>query len=247
MPKDTPSNRRKKVTASARARISTRKIIKVANADSQGSFLQSNPLDIMSTDQGSVQVDPPNQSIMAILTDIAQSTRSLAGRVEKLEAEGASTSSPLNPGSHGHDRRQPPLQPQHLHQDQTCILPLPPHTAGGTQIHPHMPHTLTQSTDIPTQGAGIATTGQHVVNSSIDHHQDHIMPDVNTLRRIPAISESVAGILANYEAQTRNMALQGRQPLHADQGSITQLMQLPLNHQCVGPMRATMGAKVGSE
>ena len=50
MPKDTPSNRRKKVTASARARISTRKIRKVANADSQGSFLQSNPPDIVSTD-----------------------------------------------------------------------------------------------------------------------------------------------------------------------------------------------------
>ena len=138
---------------------------------------------------------------MAILTDIAQSTRSFAGRVEKLEAQGASTSSPLNLGSHGHNRRQPPLQPQHLHQDQACILPLPPRTAEGMQTHPHVPHMLIQSTDIPTQGASIVTTGQHVVNSSID---------VNTLRRIPAISESVAGILANYEAQTRNMALQGK-------------------------------------
>ena len=208
--KDTPSNRRKKVTASARARISTRKIRKVANADSQGSFLQSNPPDIVSSEQGSVQADPSNQSIMAILTDIAQSTRSLAGRVEKLEAQGASTSSPLNPGSHRHDRHQLPFQRQHLRQDQTCIPPLPPRTIEGTQTHPHAPHTLLQSTDISTQGASIATTGQHVVNSSIDHHQDHIMPDVNTLRRIPAVSESVAGILANYEAQTRNMALQGK-------------------------------------
>ena len=163
----------------------------------------------MSTDQGSVQADPSNQSIMAILTDIAQSTRSLAGRVEKLEAHAVSTSSPLDPGSHGHDRRQLPLQSQHLHQDQTCTLPLPPHTIEGTQTHPYVPHTLLQSTDIPTQGASIATTGQHVVNSSIDHHRDHIMPNVKTLRRIPAISESVAGILASYEAQTRNMALQG--------------------------------------
>ena len=36
------------------------------------------------------------------------------------------------------------------------------------------------------------------------------MPDINTLRRIPKVSESVAGILANYEAQTRNLALQGK-------------------------------------
>ena len=50
-----------------------------------------------------------------------------------------------------------------------------------------------------------------MVNSSTDHYRNHIMQDVKILRRIPAISESVAGILASYEAQTRNMALQGKE------------------------------------
>ena len=36
------------------------------------------------------------------------------------------------------------------------------------------------------------------------------MPDVNTLRRIPVVSDSVAGILANCETQTRNLTLQGK-------------------------------------
>ena len=82
--KETPCNKRKKVTASARARISTSKIRKVANAEAHGSFLQMDPPATMSTEHSSLQAGPSNQSIMAVLTDIAQSTRSLAGRVENL-------------------------------------------------------------------------------------------------------------------------------------------------------------------
>ena len=49
------------------------------------------------------------------------------------------------------------------------------------------------------------TTDRHVLSSNVDHHQYHIMPDINTQRRIPAVSDSVAGVLPNYEAQTRNL------------------------------------------
>ena len=119
--KNAPSNKRKKVTASAWARISTRKIRKVANTEAHGLFLQTNPPVTLSTEHASLQVDHSNQSIMAMLTDIAQSTRSLAGRVEKLESQGVAPSLPVNPGSHRHDRplleQQPTLQPQYIHQD----------------------------------------------------------------------------------------------------------------------------------
>ena len=36
------------------------------------------------------------------------------------------------------------------------------------------------------------------------------MPDVDTLRCITAVSQSVMGILANYKAQARNLTLQGK-------------------------------------
>ena len=212
--KNAPSNKRKKVTASARARISTRKIRKVANAKAHGSFSQTNPPVTVSTEHAPLQVDPSNQSIMAMLTDIAQSTRSLAGRVEKLESQGVATSSPVNPGSHRCDRplleQHPPLQSQYIQQDQAHLPPLPPHTVGGPRPQTHITHTLVQPTDAPIQGAGVPTPGQHGFHSHIYHYRDHIMPYVNTLRQIPAVSESVAGILANYEAQTRNLTLQGK-------------------------------------
>ena len=80
------------------------KIRKAANTEAHGLFIQSNPPANVNTEHGSLQFDPSNQSIMAMLTDIGQSMRSLAGRVEKLELEVASTSSPVNPGTNGHDR-----------------------------------------------------------------------------------------------------------------------------------------------
>ena len=84
--KEVPSNKRKRVTAPAQARISTKKIRKVANAEAHGSFIQTNLPANVSTEHVSLQVDPSNQSIMAMLTDIAQSTRSFAGRGDKIRA-----------------------------------------------------------------------------------------------------------------------------------------------------------------
>ena len=173
--KEVPSNKRKRVTASARARISIKKIRKVANTEAHGSVIQTNPPANVSTEHASSQIDPSNQSIMAMLTDIAQSTRSLAGRVKKLELLGTSTSSLINPGSHRHDRplleRQPPFQPQYIHQDQA---------QRGGQTQAHAIQTLVPPVDVPIQGTGIVATDQHVLSSNVDHHRDHIMPDINT-------------------------------------------------------------------
>ena len=101
---------------------------------------------------------------MAMLTDIAPSTRSLAGRVEKLELQRTSTSSPINLGS------QPPLQPQYIHQDQAQLPLLPPRTIEAAQTQAHATQMLVQQVDVPIQGEGIVTTDQHVPNSNVDHH-----------------------------------------------------------------------------
>ena len=47
-------------------------------------------------------LEPSNQSVMAMLTDSAESTKSLAGKFDKLESQGLATSFPVNPGSHSH-------------------------------------------------------------------------------------------------------------------------------------------------
>ena len=71
--KETPCNKRIKVTASARARISTRKVRKSVNTDNHGSFLkdQQPPKDMgkQSTSTGHTPLgnEPSNSDILAIL------------------------------------------------------------------------------------------------------------------------------------------------------------------------------------
>ena len=91
--KKTPAEGRKKVTASARARISTRRVRKQANTDLNRSYLQSDPTptDAVSTvHQITHQRKPSSLSdssdiIISMLNKISESNQALSQRVEAIE------------------------------------------------------------------------------------------------------------------------------------------------------------------
>ena len=217
--KETPSNERKKVILSARARISTRKVRKSVNTDNHGSFLQdqqpSMDMGKQSTSTGHKHSgdEPSNSDIMAILTDMAESNRAMAGRIEKFESQGSKTSSPINPRFHSHDRGQPSAiaSQQVLHvaqqtgsQDQFSLT----HAPRGPQHDVTRPHLPTFNSS-PTSNRSVnAMNHQGAYNR--DEHRDVIMPDPSVLRKMPYVSDSVSEIMATYETQARTLAPQGK-------------------------------------
>ena len=122
--KKTPAEGRKKVTASARARISTRRVRKQANIDLNGSYLQSDPVTTVSTDhQITHQRKPSSLSdssdiIISMLNKISDSNQALSQRVEAIER-----------GQRGYDGNNSTLSsPQNRH--------IPHRTEATSAIHP---------------------------------------------------------------------------------------------------------------
>ena len=217
--KETPSNRRKRVTASARARISTRKVRKSVNTDNHGSFLQDQQ-PLMDMGKQSISAghkplgeEPSNRDIMAILTDMIESNKTMAGRIEKLESQGSKTSSPINARFHSHDQGQTSTSTsrqalQAAHQSGSNDQLLLTHAPRGTQ------HDITRS-NLPTFNpdptsirSANSINNQGALNR--DEHRDVIMPDLNVLRKMPYVADSVSEIMATYEAQARTLAAQGK-------------------------------------
>ena len=98
-PRKTPSGQRKKVTASAHARVSTRKIQK-KNHNQEGSFLQVGMLSSSSTSSphpaSSAEPQGNHDAVLAILSDIKASNRALSERMTKLERQSSELSYPNN-------------------------------------------------------------------------------------------------------------------------------------------------------
>ena len=103
-------NARKKVTASARARVSVRKIRK-DSAQLDGSYLGKNDskkAGTVSTLNSADQIptsSAPSQddAIMSMLYEIKESNASLARRLDKVEQASTKDATPLNPRSHMHN------------------------------------------------------------------------------------------------------------------------------------------------
>ena len=106
---------RKRVTASARARISVSKARKVINKESDGSYLANTE---------TVSIRPPvthpsstattSDAIMTMLCEIWESNADLARRLDKVERR---NSTPINPRSHSHDHpTSPQAGPSNLNQ-----------------------------------------------------------------------------------------------------------------------------------
>ena len=89
-PRKTSSGQRNKVTASARARVSIKKICK-KNQNQEGSFLQAGMIGTSSPSSpqpsSSTTVQGNNDMVLAMLYDIKASNQALPDRMTKLEQQ----------------------------------------------------------------------------------------------------------------------------------------------------------------
>ena len=200
--KKPPAVKRKKVTASARARTSPRNSRKAKTVDLEGSYLQ--PLANVSTQPSTSQMPGPssnastNDAIFDMLQKLHESNKTLAQRLERVEQR-SFTSTPVNQRSNSHEL--------------TVEQQLSPRRAN---------HVGSQATQAPSFLASVDAQGlQHQQTDSAPvsrirfaHSQNErrnaVLPTVDTLRRIPSVADAVNDVLASYESQARLDSFQGK-------------------------------------
>ena len=92
----TPANCRKKVTASARGRISTRKLKKQGAKKLNESYIQSMPVSMDYQASPPDSTPPKNDAILAMLSKLSDSNQSLLQRIEAIkQKQQASMSQPI--------------------------------------------------------------------------------------------------------------------------------------------------------
>ena len=235
--KKTPAEGRKKVTASARARISTRRVRKQANIDLNGSYLQSDPVttDAVSTDHQITHQRKPSSlsdssDIISMLNKISDSNQALSQRVEAIER-----------GQRGYDGNNSTLSsPQNRH--------IPRRTEATSAIHP-VHAGLQENQHLASDP--VQSYGERASSTAIrgaDHQQDRVgightymrgdpTTAISTLQSdgviskldtisMPTISESVSQLLGSYEEQARN-AIQGRHTWKSGRYNSVDFVQTP--------------------
>ena len=209
---------RKRVTASARARISTRKIRKSVNGNTQGSYLEEPEQPAVSTIPSTEPSSLPplgqdsTSVIISMLQKLSDSNQSLIQRVERIEQKNSV---------------------EHVNVNQTSHLPVQalqgqgPVASTSRLPHPHQFHTLPQAqvigngtrarnsgfihAPLPQQGQGeISQNPRGPGMRASDIQTDGVVPTLEAIRRIPTISDTVSNLLASYEDQAK-AAIQGRQ------------------------------------
>ena len=221
---------RKRVTASARARISVKKTRKVVNNGMDGSYLRTDKETVSNADSvtGPSTLTNSNEAILAMLTEIKESNAVLARRMDRVEGN---SSTPIYPRSHTSD--QPPVSPQ---AGSPGI-----HRSGAGQIrgilasdatrqhytqHSASNGAATFQPDIrvtqPLQGQAVGGQQSHpqYMGSLLQPHgqpdhssdrSDAVIPGLQVLRSNPGIAESVNNLLASYESRAYSQLLQGKQ------------------------------------
>ena len=205
--KTTITNTRKRVTASARARILTKKVRKESTSDNSGSYLQDPPVSTVTLNQPAPSTTSSNDQIMALLLKPDESNKALTAWMDKMEQRPSLNSTPVIPLSHN-------IEPQALNNHLS---------------HNNLPTLHTQAVRFQDPGLGSDLNQRHhTINQGVDpltHHtsaprcppdqadasrQDAILPSVDVLRRIPTVTDRVTSVLASYEQQSRQEAAQGK-------------------------------------
>ena len=208
-PKKTPSGQRKRVTASARARISTKKIRRKSQVHEE-SFLQDGMLgsSSISSPQPPPSAEPQGNHdlVLAMLSDIKASNQSLSDRMTKLEQQSLEFSHHTNHWPHlqgpatGTSRHQGASTVPHVHHPgdvRGMQTPLP--AISNTTSLPNDEH--------PGSNHHPQATGGRL---SCNLPNDTVLPNLETIRRLPNVSEAVSSILASYDSQNRQESAQGK-------------------------------------
>ena len=215
--KKTPiTNTRKRVTASARARISTKKVRKESTSDNSGSYLQDPPVSTVTLNQPAPSTNSSNDQIMALLLKLDESNKALMAWMDNMEQRPSLNSTPVIPRSHN---IEPQALNNHLSHNNLPTL----HTQAvrfqdpglGSDLN-QKHHTINQGVDPLTyhtmtgQPLAVDQTSANQLPSQADaSRQDAILPSVDVLRRIPTVADRVTSVLASYEQQSRQEAAQG--------------------------------------
>ena len=225
--KKTPiSNTRKRVTASARARVSTKKVKRNVIHNSDGSYLQDQPHKAVSTVTSSNSTSPvaSNDNIVALLQQLNDSNKALTDRIDKIEEKVSRSPTTLLPRSHCDAMPHPthPTLPQgHVSSTPGIRFDMQGHrTHGdGTGVELNSVPTLG---DQPCSGmtrnstlAGVVPLGtqtgvqqQEMLGGG--DRRDAILPNLEELRRNDTVADSVNQLLAFYEQKSRQEVLQGK-------------------------------------
>ena len=227
--KKAPSMARKKVTASARARISTRKIRKDTHKDLNESYIQATLQPQVSTMPSNSNQDPDPRStdssnaILSMLTELSESNRALLTRIEKIEQKQSAVTYGSQTPPRLHTTERFPHIPAHTvgREDRQRQVHLAPFNATSQQINNEACQDIRQRI-IPeamgsAQAAATATTQFEVQN-------DGVLPRLETLRQIPSVSNTVSTLLGAYEEQART-SLQGRQPRKSGRYNSVEVVQ----------------------
>ena len=202
--KKTPLAVRKKVTASARARVSTRKVPK-ANIINDSSFLQQQPVSTVSTSspnipqsQSSIQ-GHTNEFMFAMLTDIQASNRQLSDRMARLDKQSPS-STKVAASAHAQSSTT---------QRFSSVPPATGQQFRYSAMYPQTDHhTTSQGHSSPRP---IQQQEPHFFSGPIDIPRDAVLPNLESLRRLSkTVSEMVTNILASSDNQVKQDSLQGK-------------------------------------
>ena len=203
--KKTPvTNIKKRTTASARAKISTKRVKKsVPNSD--GSYIQDQPhTNVSTSDQ--CQPDPTsasahNEAILSLLHRLDESNRALTTRMDRMEQR-SFNSTPVTPRAHSHVR-QPATTLPHTASERAPTGLDPPAVKGSDLVPQGQVH---QTNSAPLLMPGTA----NALSQAEPDRRDAILPNMDVLRQMPAVSETVTNLLSTYEQRGRQEVLQGK-------------------------------------
>ena len=220
-----PSMARKKVTASTRARISTRKIRKDTHKDLNESYIQAVIQPQVSTIPSSSNLDPDptrtdsSNAILSMLTELSVSNRALLSRMERVEQRqsGVNYSHQTPPQLQGTERLSYVPSRTVGRDEGQRQAQLPPHNITSQQVNSQARQCLTSEGIGSSQAAAMAST-------QFDIQNEAVIPRLETLRQIPSVSNTVSTLLGAYEDQARR-SIQGRQPRKSGRYNSVEVVQ----------------------
>ena len=217
------SNTRKRVTASARARVSTKKVKRNVNHNSDGSYLQEQPHEAVSTVAigSSTSTVSSKENVVALLQQLSYSNKMLTDRIDKIEQKVSGSPTTLPPQSHCDalpHHSNPSLPQGHLSSTPGNRLDMQGPGAQGEGMRVGFGSLSViggQANDRMTQNqtlAGVFPLGvqaggfQHEICGEGDR-RDAVLPNLDVLRKNDTVVDSVNQLLAFYEQKEDTVQL----------------------------------------
>ena len=198
-------------------------------SQADGSYLQ------VGSDNGTVSVPPhsftsvlqapgapdPSQAILSALSRLEAANQDLARRMDRMERGGDTNSTPVQSPQPRETVSFNLPQGTRLGRDSSLIAPQRSHSqahhgggGGGVPVsHQSLPNA--SHTSFPRPLSSNTSTGHMEVTEA---SRDAIVPSVETVRSIPSISSAVSKLLAQYEEQTHQDVVQGKDCMRKKSG-----------------------------